>query len=85
MDPLITDSYRGVVHHYLSLPYWTVELDRSGQVPGVAIRVLDLETGSHPGVTLHLHIVIISRRAATDRGGPAGDSELYKRTIIDDG
>ena len=26
-----------------------------------------------------------SQRAATDRGGPAGDSELYKRTIIDDG
>ena len=25
----------------------------------------------------------MSRRAATDRGGPAGDSELYKRTIDD--
>ena len=24
-----------------------------------------------------------SRRAATDQGGPAGDSELYKRTITD--
>ena len=31
---------------------------------------------------IYLHTKL-SRRAATDRGGPAGDSELYKRTITD--
>ena len=32
---------------------------------------------------LSAEIISISRRAATDRGGPAGHSELYKRTITD--
>ena len=32
---------------------------------------------------LSAEIISISRWAATDRGGPVGDSELYKRTITD--